>query len=655
MKQPKIQITDSFWSKYRQIVKDVMIPYQWSVINDDVKIDIERENANAFRASEKSHAIQNLKIAAGLAKGDFYGFWFQDSDVYKWLEAVAYALRYAPDQALQQTADGVVALISQAQEDDGYLDTFFQIRAPQLKFQHVSFSHELYCMGHYIEAGVAYYETTRNQLALTIATKMADCIDAHFGPAANKMHGYPGHPELELALAKLADLTNETRYSNLAAYMINQRGTKPNFFAEQAANNEPLPADFPFGEPDDNGQKYFQNHVPVRELKAAEGHAVRMTYLLTGMAHVARQTNDASLQAACQRLWKNIVDKQMYLTGGIGATVAGEAFTFDYDLPNDTMYCETCASCAMVFFAKQMLENNPDGEYADVMERELFNGTISGMALDGQHFFYVNPLAVNPEASALDPNKSHVKITRPAWFGCACCPPNLARLIASLDQYLYTVKSDTIYSNQFIAHQAKFGNDIQVEQVGHYPWSGTINYTIKTQNDPEFTFAIRVPNWSQASYTVKINGQPQKIALDRGYLKFMGPWSASTTIELVLDMSVRTTQANPLVSADLGKVAIERGPLVYCLEQADNGAHLPELSLAAEATFEVKNNHDLGLPMKLTTVSTTGAKLTAIDSEQLYQSAATARATIPAELTFIPYFAWANRQPGEMQVWTRQQ
>lgn len=655
MKQPKIQITDPFWSEYRRIVKDVMIPYQWSVINDDVKIDIERENANAFKASEKSHAVQNLKIAAGLAEGDFYGFWFQDSDVYKWLEAVAYALRYAPDQKLQQTADNLLILISQAQEDDGYLDTFFQIRAPQLKFQHVSFSHELYCMGHYIEAGVAYYQTTGNQLALTIATKMADCIDAHFGPEANKLHGYPGHPELELALAKLADETHETRYSNLAAYMINQRGTKPNFFAEQASNNEPLPADFPFGEPEDNGQKYFQNNVPVREMQAAEGHAVRMTYLLTGMAHVARQTHDESLQAACQRLWTNIVNKQMYLTGGVGATVAGEAFTFDYDLPNDTMYCETCASCAMIFFAKQMLENNPDGEYADVMERELFNGTISGMSLDGQHFFYVNPLAVNPEASALDPNKSHVKVTRPAWFGCACCPPNLARLIASLDQYLYTIKGQTIYSNQFVGHTADFGNDLTITQTGNYPWSGEINYQITTRNNPDFTLAIRIPDWSQNNYVLKVNGVVQKCRLDHGYLKLSGPWTADTSIALSLDMAVRTTQANPLVTADLGKVAVERGPLVYCLEQADNGAHLPELSLHSAPTFQVQNNHDLGLPLKLTTVSTTGAKLAAVDPDNLYQPAQANRPTTPQDLTFIPYFAWANRQPGEMQVWTWQQ
>jgi Uncharacterized protein conserved in bacteria len=390
-------------------------------------------------------------------------------------------------------------------------------------------------------------------------------------------------------------------------------------------------------------------------MQAAEGHAVRMTYLLTGMAHVARQTHDESLQAACQRLWTNIVNKQMYLTGGVGATVAGEAFTFDYDLPNDTMYCETCASCAMIFFAKQMLENNPDGEYADVMERELFNGTISGMSLDGQHFFYVNPLAVNPEASALDPNKSHVKVTRPAWFGCACCPPNLARLIASLDQYLYTIKGQTIYSNQFVGHTADFGNDLTITQTGNYPWSGEINYQITTRNNPDFTLAIRIPDWSQNNYVLKVNGVVQKCRLDHGYLKLSGPWTADTSIALSLDMAVRTTQANPLVTADLGKVAVERGPLVYCLEQADNGAHLPELSLHSAPTFQVQNNHDLGLPLKLTTVSTTGAKLAAVDPDNLYQPAQANRPTTPQDLTFIPYFAWANRQPGEMQVWTWQQ
>ncbi|WP_261805897.1 glycoside hydrolase family 127 protein [Lapidilactobacillus luobeiensis] len=658
MQQPKIKVTDAFWQQYRHLVKDVMIPYQWSVINDDATVEIEQENANSYKATEKSHAIQNLKIAAGRESGDFYGFWFQDSDVYKWLEAVAYALRYQPDQQLQQIADDLVDLISQAQEPDGYLDTFFQLQAPQEKFQHISFGHELYCMGHYIEAGIAYFETTGNTLALTIATKMADCINTHFGPQPDKLHGYPGHPEVELALAKLADTTNDQRYRDLAAYLINQRGQQsPNFFAEQNAKNKNKQLDLPFPDQTDPADRYFQNDRPIRELDHAEGHAVRMTYLLTGMAHVARQTQDDDLLATCQRLWRDIVDKQMYVTGGIGATVAGEAFTYDYDLPNDTMYCETCASCAMVFFAKQMLANEPDGDYADVMERELYNGTISGMSLDAQHFFYVNPLEVDPQASAQDPTKSHVKVQRPAWFGCACCPPNLARLIASVDQYIYTIKDDTIYSNQFIANHADFGDGLQINQSGNYPWSGQISYQVSVESALTFAFALRIPAWSQENFTVKLNGHPVNGTLKRGYLFLNQTWSGTTTIEVDLDLSVRTVRADQHVTADLGKIAVQRGPVVYCAEETDNGKNLAWLSLPVQPDFQVHSaNQGLAVP-NLKTITTNATKLVTSSNQTstaLYTSDTAPRSRQNQQVTLIPYFAWANRQAGEMRVWLDQ-
>ncbi|WP_461217997.1 glycoside hydrolase family 127 protein [Lapidilactobacillus salsurivasis] len=655
MLQPEIKITDTFWQQYRHLVKTVMIPYQWSVINDDATVQIEQENANSYNVTEKSHAIQNLKIAAGQATGDFYGFWFQDSDVYKWLEAVAYALRYEPDQHLQNIADDLIDLIGQAQESDGYLDTFFQLQAPAEKFQHISFSHELYCMGHYIEAGIAYFETTGNQLALTIATKMADCIASHFGPKPGQLHGYPGHPEVELALAKLADVTDEPRYRDLAAYMIDQRGQQtPNFFAEQNDQNKHKHLTLPFPQQPDPAQSYFQNDRPVRELDHAEGHAVRMTYLLTGMAHVARQTQDKELAATCQRLWQDIVKKQMYVTGGIGATVAGEAFTYDYDLPNDTMYCETCASCAMVFFAQQMLKMAPQGDYADVMERELYNGTISGMSLDAQHFFYVNPLEVDPQASAQDPTKSHVKVQRPAWFGCACCPPNLARLIASVDQYIYTVKDETIYSNQFIANRADFGNGLQIEQQGNYPWSGQITYQVTAATPQRFTLALRIPAWSQANFQVQVDGQPSATTLEQGYLCLTKTWSATTTITVELDMSVRTVQANPRVTADLGKVAVQRGPLVYCVEEADNGKNLAWLSLPEQPTFRIHSDaRGLALP-QLQSLTTTATKVSAPAADAPLYARKSARSRQPQAITLIPYFAWANRQAGEMRVWLNQ-
>jgi DUF1680 family protein len=638
-----VKVTDQFWQSYRQLVRQRMIPYQWGVINDQIKVKIETENDNTpLAATEYSHAMQNLKIAAGQASGDFYGFWFQDSDVYKWLEAAAYSLAEQFDADLKAKADSVITLIAEAQEPDGYLDTYFQIRAPQRKFQHVSESHELYCMGHYIEAGIAYYQAVGNTQALEIAIKMADCIDAHFGPEANKLHGYPGHPELELALAKLADVTKEPRYSQLAKYMLDQRGTQPNFFASQAAaaNGDSY---WPGGEP---AAAYLQNRVPVRALEHAEGHAVRMVYLLTGMVHVARQTHDDTLLAAAKHLWTDITQKQMYITGGVGATVQGEAFTFDYDLPNDTMYCETCASCAMAFLARQLLLTEPKGEYGDILEKELYNGTISGMALDGEHFFYVNPLQVNPESSAKDPTKSHVKVTRPAWFGCACCPPNLARLIASVDQYIYTQQADTIYNHLFISSSTQFDNGLTITIDGNYPWSGDIKYRFAAETPVTTTLAIRIPAWAKHPHAT-IDGKPATITVENGFWFINQAFSDTTRIDLSLDMMPQRIHADPHVFADIGHVAIMRGPVVYCLEQADNGSHLPWLSLPETTTLRPQvDTETFAIP--LTTIQTVGRKL-AIPSTELYATADETR-----QLTFIPYFAWANRTPGEMQVWIRE-
>lgn len=638
-----VKVTDQFWQSYRQLVRERMIPYQWGVINDQIKVKIETENDNTpLAATEYSHAIQNLKIAAGQATGDFYGFWFQDSDVYKWLEAAAYSLAEQFDTDLKAKADSVITLIAEAQEPDGYLDTYFQIRAPQRKFQHVSESHELYCMGHYIEAGIAYYQAVDNTQALEIAIKMADCIDAHFGPEANKLHGYPGHPELELALAKLADVTQEPRYSQLAKYMLDQRGTQPNFFASQAtaASGDSY---WPGGEP---AAAYLQNRVPVRNLEHAEGHAVRMVYLLTGMVHVARQTHDDSLLAAAKHLWADITQKQMYIPGGVGATVQGEAFTFDYDLPNDTMYCETCASCAMAFLARQLLLTEPKGEYGDILEKELYNGTISGMALDGEHFFYVNPLQVDPESSAKDPTKSHVKVTRPAWFGCACCPPNLARLIASVDQYIYTQQADTIYNHLFISSSTQFDNGLTITIDGNYPWSGDIKYRFAAETPVTTTLAIRIPAWAKHPHAT-IDGKPATITVKNGFWFINQPFSDTTRIDLSLDMMPQRIHADPRVIADIGHVAIMRGPVVYCLEQADNGNHLPWLSLPESTPLRPQvDTKTFAIP--LTTIKTVGRKL-AIPSTELY-----APANETHQLTFIPYFAWANRTPGEMQVWIRE-
>jgi DUF1680 family protein len=406
-KQRRIQ--DEFWTPFQKLVKNVVVPYQQAVLEDKIE------------GVEKSGAIQNFRIAAGLAEGDFYGMVFQDSDVAKWLEAVAYSLELEPNTELEAYADEIIEIIGKAQQPDGYLNTYFTIKDPDRRWQNLQECHELYCAGHMIEAAVAYYEATGKKKFLTIVQRMADHICNRFGP--DKHRGIPGHQEIELALLKLYRATGEGRYRDLAGYFLDERGTEPNFFAEESEKRQWNH----FGiDPED--RLYAQNHAPVREQNTAEGHSVRAMYMYTAMADYAAETGDAAMANACRALFNNVANKRMFITGGIGSTVEGEAFSIDYDLPNDITYNETCASVGLVFFTRKMLDLEPDANYADVMEKALYNGVLSGMQLDGKKFFYVNPLEVIPGVSGKLAGYKHVKPVRPGWYACACCPPNVARL-----------------------------------------------------------------------------------------------------------------------------------------------------------------------------------------------------------------------------------
>ncbi|EIB3212828.1 glycoside hydrolase family 127 protein [Salmonella enterica] len=377
----KLTVSDPFLGQYQRLVRDVVIPYQWDALNDRIP------------EADPSHAIENFRIAAKRQSGEFYGMVFQDSDVAKWLEAVAWSLCQKPDPELEKTADDVIALVAAAQCADGYLNTYFTVKAPQERWNNLAECHELYCAGHMIEAGVAFFQATGKRRLLEVVCRLADHIDSVFGPGENQLHGYPGHPEIELALMRLYEITQQPRYMALADYFVEQRGTQPHYYDEEYAKRGKTAYWHTYGPAWMVKDKaYSQAHLPLSAQQTATGHAVRFVYLMAGVAHLARLSQDEDKRQTCLRLWNNMAQRQLYITGGIGSQSSGEAFSSDYDLPNDTVYAESCASIGLMMFARRMLEMEVDSRYADVMERALYNTVLGGMALDGKHFFYVNPL-----------------------------------------------------------------------------------------------------------------------------------------------------------------------------------------------------------------------------------------------------------------------
>ncbi|MFD0671073.1 glycoside hydrolase family 127 protein [Cohnella sp. GCM10027633] len=641
-------IADPFWSSYESLVRDTVIPYQWETLNDRVP------------DAEPSHAIRNFRIAAGLEEGEFAGFVFQDSDLAKWLEAVGHSLASHPNPELERVADEAIDLVIAAQQPDGYLNTFFTIKRPDLRWRSLTHCHELYCAGHMIEAAVAYYDATGKRKLLDAMCRFADHIDSTFGPEEGKLRGYDGHQEIELALVKLHRATGEERYLKLSEFFIDERGQQPYFFDREYERGDLFSPWTPEGKSDKPDNAYHQAHLPVREQTVALGHSVRAMYMYAAMADLARLNGDRSLLAACRTLWDNTTNKQMYITGGIGSTHHGEAFTFDYDLPNDTVYAETCASIGLIFFANRMLELEAKSHYADVMERALFNLVLAGMAQDGRHYFYVNPLEVWPEASAGNPGKRHVKPLRPKWYGCACCPPNVARLISSLGDYVYTAneETDTIYAHLFIGSDYKAtlgGRRIALSQRTALPWQGDVKFEVSLEGPARFKLALRVPSWCAEQPCLTINGAIMEYASDvvDGYAYIDREWADGDKVEWQLPMRADWIVAHPEMRANAGKAAIQYGPLVYCLEEADNGKPLASFSARRDAPLRAAFDPDLL------------GGVVAIETEGLRRtsdgwSGGTAYAPIGAGETFesvrlraVPYFLWGNRGGGEMSVWVR--
>lgn len=634
----QIRIEDRFWKEYMELVRNHVIPYQWKALNDRI------ENA------EPSFCIQNFRVAAKLQEGTFQGMVFQDSDVYKWLEAVAYSLMWYPDEKLEQTADETIELIAAAQQPDGYLDTYYIINGLEKRFTNLMDHHELYCLGHMIEAAVAYYKATGKDRFLQTAIAYANCVSENLGTEPGKIPGYPGHEVAEMALIALYGITKDERHLKLAQYFVDQRGQSPLFFDEECRKNH----NTCYWDDTYMKKQYYQAGKPVREQEKAEGHAVRAVYLYSGMADVASETGDAELFEACEKLWDNIVKKQMYVTGAIGATQHGEAFTFDYDLPNDTIYAETCAAIGLIFFARRMFEITKDGKYMDIAERALYNGVISGMSLDGKKFFYVNPLEVNPEASLKDYNKMHVKPERQKWFGCACCPPNVARLLSSIGGYAFECDDNSLYMNLFIGGEIELmlgGRKNRLRVETNYPWDGGVAVTVENEQPCEFIYAVRLPEWCQA-HTLTVNGESVEYTVEKGYALLKRIWKNGDRIELRMEMPVTVVEANPHVREDIGKVAVMRGPLVYCLEEEDNGAQLQEIYLDEKLQFEEK--YEENLLKGVVTLRTEGKRVSGKgwNPDTLYRTYS-GKQYREQRLKFIPYYAWANRSVGEMEVWVR--
>ncbi|MFC5530540.1 glycoside hydrolase family 127 protein [Cohnella yongneupensis] len=640
----KVRIQDEFWSEYIRLVRDVVVPYQWEALNDRVP------------GAEPSHAIRNLKIAAGEEQGDFYGMVFQDSDVSKWLEAVAYLLDSAPNPDLERVADEVIEIIGKAQQPDGYLNTYFTLKEPGKRWTNLAECHELYCAGHLIEAAVAYAKATGKRRLLDIACKFADHIGTVFGSEPGKLKGYDGHQEIELALMKLYHVTGKDSYLQLCRFFVDQRGMLPHFYEDEFKKRGGTVHFKDLAMSHD--LSYSQAHLPVRKQETAEGHAVRLVYMCTGMAELAAETGDAALLEACRKLWTNIVTKRMYITGGIGSMAHGESFTLDYDLPNDTMYAETCASIGLIFFARRMLQLDPRAEYADVMERALYNTVVSGMSKDGKHFFYVNPLEVKPDVCKINKAYAHVKPVRQGWFGCACCPPNIARLLASLGQYIYSFKDDTLYTHLYVGSRIEWetdGQTVNLEQLSDYAWNGNAMFRVNAAKPAKFTLALRIPGWCKGEAVIHIGGykytyDPNQVT--DGYVKITRLWQDGDVIDISFPMTILRMKGHPSIRQTIGKVAIQRGPFVYCLEEADNGPELHTLQLSERN--ELTTYFDSGLMGGLQVIQAEAIRTGAEDwGSDLYRSDAISRSkNVTARL--IPYFAWANRGVGEMSVWVRE-
>lgn len=574
-----VKINDNFWSPRLSKHVSATLP---------VCID---------QIENQTGRIRNFENAAK-GEGEHSGIFFDDSDVYKALEGMAYSLINNPDPELEKKADEWIDKFAAAQQPDGYINTFYTLTGLDKRWSNMD-KHEMYCAGHMIEAGVAYYQATGKRKLLDVCIRMTDHMMSQFGPG--KRHWVPGHEEIELALVKLYQTTQEQKYLDFAYWLLEERGHGHGTMGDEG-KWDPV---------------YYQDIVPVRQLTDISGHAVRCMYLYCGMADVAALKNDTGYIAAMDRLWDDVVHRNMYITGGIGSSRDNEGFTEDYDLPNLDAYCETCASVGMVLWNQRMNQLTGDSKYIDVLERSLYNGALAGISLGGDRFFYVNPL------------ESKGDHHRQEWYGCACCPSQLSRFLPSIGNYIYASSDDALWVNLYIGNtgQIRIGEtDILLTQETDYPWDGSVKLTISTSQPLEKEIRLRIPDWCK-TYDLSINGKRINVPKEKGYA-VIKDWKSQDVIALDMDMPVEIVAADPHVKENFDKRAIQRGPLVYCMEEIDNPEYFDQIQLSPSTTFQTAFVSDILNGIK--TIKTNGRA----------QSA-----------TFIPYYAWDNRKAGKMRVW----
>ncbi len=632
----EIKINDSLWYEYTKKVADIIIPYQWTRLNG-----WENESKD-----ESVCCIRNFRIAAGKEQGEHNGIVCIDSDLYKWLETTAYCIANGSGTEFGSIADEAIDLIAEAQQPDGYINTYYTIAEPDARWSNLVEGHELYCAGHMFEAAVAYFEATGKRKILDVSVRFADLICDEFGPEEGQRKGYPGHQEIELALIKLYRCTNNSRYLDCARFFIDERGKEPNYLLNEIEQRGGHAALFP--EFNDYDLKYSQAHIPPREQKIAEGHAVRAVYMYSAMADIAQERGDKELLQTCRTLWKNVTEKRMYITGGIGSSGHLERFTTDYDLPNASAYNETCAAVGLAQFSRRMANIEKSTNYYDIIERLLYNNILAGISFTGDRYFYVNPLEMWPDTCIKATSMKHVKPVRQEWFPCACCPPNVARTLASLGHYIYAFNDDTVYINLFISssyNTALNGGNAQINMKSDLLHSGEISILFNASVD--LRLAVRVPDFA-GEINFMVDGVEVMPRMDKGYAVF-DLNTGDHHIETRFDVSPRWVVANQKVREDVGKVALMKGPCVYCLEEADNGSDLASVFVRINSETQVS---DAQLPAGLPAIEYTAERL--INQNQDGALYAPAYFTTSSEkVSAVPYCIWGNRKTGEMIVWQK--